>query len=307
MKKSKYIWFNGDIILWDDAKTHVMSHSLHYGSSVFEGIRFYEIDSKIAIFRHRDHIKRLFESAKIYRIPIRYEMNDLMNGCKDIIVKNKLKNGYIRPIVFIGDIGMGVNPKKFYESNVAIAAFEWGSYLGKNISSNGINLMVSSWNRPSPNTIPTLAKAGGNYLSSFLIGNEARNYGYDEGIALDSNGYISEGSGENIFEVKDNIIFTPSYASSILPGITRDTVLKLSKELNFDIVEKFLPRESLYLSDEIFMTGTAVEIIHIRSIDKIKINNGKCGPITSKLKNAFFGLFNGKTKDKWGWLDYIIN
>lgn len=304
-KNGKYIWCNGNIINWDEAKFHVMSHSLHYGSSIFEGIRFYESSSGTVIFRHREHIQRLFNSAKIYRIPLNYTIEDIMNACKEIICKNNLKSGYLRPLVFIGDVGMGVNPPKNYKSEVIVAAFQWKSYFKKEISDTGIHAMVSSWNRLAPNTVPTLAKAGGNYLSSFLIGGEARRNGYQEGIGLDVNGYLSEGAGENLFEVKDNILYTSSLTSSILPGITRDTVMKLSTELGYKVFEQTLSRESLYLSDEIFMTGTAAEITPVCSVDGIKIGSGKCGPITKNIQRRFFGLFNGSVKDKWNWLDKV--
>lgn len=307
IKNGKYIWFNGKVVHWNKAKIHVMSHSLHYGSAVFEGIRFYKSYLGSVIFRHKEHIQRLFDSAKIYRIPIKYDVNHLMNSCKEIILKNKLVSGYIRPIVFIGDVGMGVNPPKSYQSEVVISAFQWSSYLGEGNNKNGINVMVSSWNRLSPNTIPTLAKASGNYLSSFLIGGEARRNGYQEGIGLDINGYVSEGAGENLFEVKEKTLYTPPSFSSILPGITRDTVIKLAKDLGFVVKEKTLSRESLYLSDEIFMTGTAAEIVPICTVDGIKINNGLIGPITKKIQRKFFGLFDGSTKDTRNWLDPIKN
>lgn len=304
-KNGKYIWCNGEIIHWNDAKFHVMSHSLHYGSSIFEGIRFYESFLGTVIFRHKEHIQRLFNSAKIYRIPLQYTVKDLMDACKKTIRKNNLKSGYLRPLIFIGDVGMGVNPPKNYKSEVVIAAFEWKSYFDKKTLDTGINAMVSSWNRLAPNTIPTLAKAGGNYLSSFLIGGEARRNGYQEGIGLDVNGYISEGAGENLFEIKDGMLYTSSLTSSILPGITRDTVIKLSIDLGYKVLEETLSRESLYLSDEIFMTGTAAEITPVCSVDGIKIGSGKCGEITRNIQKSFFGLFNGSVKDKWNWLDKV--
>lgn len=305
LKNGKYIWYNGKMIPWNEAKFHVMSHSLHYGSSIFEGIRFYESCFGTVIFRYKEHIQRLLNSAKIYRIPLQYTSQDLMSACKEVICKNNLTSGYLRPLIFIGDVGMGVNPPKNYKSETIIAAFKWKSYFDKDNSDSGISAMVSSWNRLAPNTIPTLAKAAGNYLSSFLIGGEARRNGYQEGIGLDVNGYISEGAGENLFEVKDNILYTSSLSSSILPGITRDTIIKLSAELGYSVFEQTLSRESLYLSDEVFMTGTAAEITPVCSIDGIKIGSGKCGIITKNIQNSFFGLFNGSTRDKWGWLEKI--
>ncbi|WP_368886941.1 branched-chain-amino-acid transaminase, partial [Morganella morganii] len=219
--------------------------------------------------------------------------------------KNNLSSGYIRPLVFIGDVGMGVNPPQGYKTDVIIAAFPWGAYLGEEALDAGIDAMVSSWNRAAPNTIPTAAKAGGNYLSSLLVGSEARRHGYQEGIALDVNGYISEGAGENLFEVKNNIIFTPPFTSSALPGITRDAILTLAKELGYEIREQTLSRESLYLADEVFMTGTAAEVTPVRSVDGIQVGIGRCGPVTKEIQQAFFGLFTGKTEDKWGWLDPV--
>lgn len=307
MKKGKYIWFNGEIVLWNQAKIHVMSHSLHYGSAIFEGIRCYQSYLGPVIFRHNEHIQRLCNSAKIYQIPLKYSINEIMSAVREIIIKNNLFNGYIRPLIFIGDVGMGVNPPKNYESEIFISAFEWNSYLGEETKKNGINAMVSSWNRLAPNTIPTLAKASGNYLSSFLIGGEARRNGYQEGIGLDINGYVSEGAGENLFEIKDKVLYTPSSISSILPGITRDTIIKLAQDLGYKIKKQTISRESLYLSDEIFMTGTAAEIIPVCTVDGVKIGNGKVGPITKSIQKSFFGLFDGSTKDKWNWLDPVKN
>lgn len=304
-KKTNYIWFNDNIIPWKTAKIHVMSHSLHYGTSIFEGIRFYDSYIGPVIFRHREHMQRLHNSAKIYKIPIEYNVNTLMKSSYKIIQKNQLTSGYIRPLVFIPEVGMGVNPPKNYKTDVIIASFPWKTYLGEEALKNGIDVMISSWNRLAPNTIPTQAKAGGNYLSSFLIGSEARRYGYHEGIALDINGYISEGAGENIFVIKDEVISTPPLSSSTLPGITRDSIIKLAKTLNIEIYEKIIPRESLYLADEIFITGTAAEITPVRSVDGIKIGINNCGTITQAIQKKFFGLFDGSTKDTWNWLDPI--
>ncbi|MEM7979003.1 branched-chain-amino-acid transaminase, partial [Morganella morganii] len=239
------------------------------------------------------------------RMPVEYSVDELMEACRATLRKNNLSSGYIRPLVFIGDVGMGVNPPQGYKTDVIIAAFPWGAYLGEEALDAGIDAMVSSWNRAAPNTIPTAAKAGGNYLSSLLVGSEARRHGYQEGIALDVNGYISEGAGENLFEVKNNIIFTPPFTSSALPGITRDAILTLAKELGYEIREQTLSRESLYLADEVFMTGTAAEVTPVRSVDGIQVGIGRCGPVTKEIQQAFFGLFTGKTEDKWGWLDPV--
>lgn len=250
-------------------------------------------------------MQRLHDSAKIYRMPLNQSVDELMEACRETIGKNKLVSGYIRPLVFIGDVGMGVNPPPGYKTDVIIAAFPWGTYLGEKALEQGIDAMVSSWHCAAPNTIPTAAKAGGNYLSSLLVGSEARRHGYQEGIALDVNGYISEGAGENLFEVKDNVLFTPPFTSSALPGITRDAIIKLATELGFEVREQMLSRESLYLADEIFMTGTAAEITPVRSVDGIQVGVGHCGPVTKRIQQAFFGLFDGSTKDKWNWLDPV--
>ncbi|EKT0593099.1 TPA: branched-chain amino acid transaminase [Morganella morganii] len=304
-KKADFIWFNDEMVPWAEAKVHVMCHAMHYGTSVFEGIRCYESHKGPVVFRHREHMQRLHDSAKIYRMPVEYSVDELMEACRATLRKNNLSNGYIRPLVFIGDVGMGVNPPQGYKTDVIIAAFPWGAYLGEEALDAGIDAMVSSWNRAAPNTIPTAAKAGGNYLSSLLVGSEARRHGYQEGIALDVNGYISEGAGENLFEVKNNIIFTPPFTSSALPGITRDAILTLAKELGYEIREQTLSRESLYLADEVFMTGTAAEVTPVRSVDGIQVGIGRCGPVTKEIQQAFFGLFTGKTEDKWGWLDPV--
>lgn len=303
--KADYIWFNGEMVKWGEAKVHVMSHALHYGTSVFEGVRCYDTHNGPAVFRHREHMQRLHDSAKIYRMPMSYSVDELMAATRETLIKNHLNSAYIRPLVFIGDVGMGVNPPDGYKTDVIIAAFPWGAYLGAEALEQGIDAMVSSWNRSAPNTIPTAAKAGGNYLSSLLVGSEARRHGYQEGIALDVHGYVSEGAGENIFIVKNNILFTPTLTSAALPGITRDAILTLAKDLGIEIREQTLSRESLYLADEVFMTGTAAEITPVRSIDSIQVGIGRCGPITKQIQQAFFGLFNGTTADKYHWLDAV--
>lgn len=304
-KKADFIWFNGEMVAWADAKVHVMSHALHYGSSVFEGIRCYNTHKGPAIFRHREHMQRLHNSAKIYRMPISYSVDELMAASRETLLKNKLTSAYIRPLVFIGDVGIGVNPPAGYNTDVIIAAFPWGPYLGEEALEQGIDAMVSSWHRAAPNTTPTAAKAGGNYLSSMLVGSEARRHGYQEGIALDVHGYVSEGAGENLFVIKDNIIFTPPFTSAALPGITRDAIIKLAIDAGFEVCEQVLSREALYLADEVFMTGTAAEITPVRSVDGIQVGIGRRGPITKKIQNAFFGLFNGQVEDKYNWLDPV--
>ncbi|URJ26225.1 branched-chain amino acid transaminase [Blochmannia endosymbiont of Camponotus modoc] len=305
MNISHFIWFNGEIVPWQEAKVHVMSHALHYGSSVFEGMRCYNSHKGPVIFRHREHIQRLYNSAKIYRMPISWSIDDLMEACRTIIRKNNLINAYIRPLVFIGNVGMKINPTPGYATDIAIAAFSWLPYLGENSLKQGIDVMVSSWNRVPANTLPSTAKAGGNYLSSMLISNEAHRNGYQEGIGLDIYGYISEGAGENLFEVKNNVLLTPPCASSILPGVTRDAIIKLAVNIGLEVQEQVLSRESLYIADEIFMSGTAAEITPVRSVDGIKVGAGTCGPITKKLQHLFFNLFTGITEDQWNWLDPV--
>jgi len=303
---TQFIWFNGKLVPWEKATVHVLSHALHYGSSVFEGERAYETPRGVAIFRLRDHTRRLFDSAKIYRIAIGYSPEQINDACRQVIAANHLERGaYIRPIVFRGYGEIGVTPKNDPPTEVAIAAWEWGKYLGTEAEDAGVDACVSSWNRVAPNTLPALAKAGGNYLSSQLIGSEARRLGFAEGIGLSPDGTLSEGSGENLFLVKDGVLLTPALAHSVLGGLTRDSVIRLARERGIEVRELAIPRELLYLADEAFFTGTAVEITPIRSVDRLPVGNGKRGPVTETLQNAFFGLFSGKTPDRWGWLDYV--
>jgi branched-chain amino acid aminotransferase len=284
----------------------VLSHALHYGSSVFEGVRAYETPSGVAIFRLRDHTQRLFDSAKIYRIPMAYSPEQISAACREVIAANGLvRGGYMRPVVFRGYGELGVAPRNEPPTEVAIAAWEWGRYLEPATDEQGVDVCVSSWQRVAPNTLPALAKAGGNYLSGQLIGAEARRLGFAEGIGLSTDGTVSEGSGENIFLVKNGVLMTPALSHSVLSGITRDTVLQLAKERGIEIRECAIPRELLYLADELFFTGTAAEIISIRSVDRITVGAGRRGPVTEALRNAFFGLFSGQTQDKWGWLDHV--
>ncbi|ACQ94681.1 branched-chain amino acid aminotransferase [Tolumonas auensis DSM 9187] len=298
---TKYIWFNGEMVEWDRAQVHVMTHALHYGSSVFEGIRAYDTPNGTAVFRLKEHIQRLFDSAKIYWMEMPFDKAAIEQACCDIVTKNGMKSAYLRPLAFIGNVGLGVLPKSD-KVEVMIGALPWGAYLGDDALANGVDVMVSSWSRLAPNTIPTGAKAGGNYLSSQLIAREARRNGYVEGIALDTNGYISEGSGENLFIIKNGVLYTSPATSGILPGITRDTIMTLARELGYTIREESLQREALYLADEIFMCGTAAEITPVSSVDRMQIGEGRRGPITEAIQKSFFGLFNGETEDKWGWL-----
>jgi branched-chain amino acid aminotransferase len=303
---TQFIWFNGKLVPWEKATVHVLSHALHYGSSVFEGVRAYPTPKGVAIFRLRDHTRRLFDSAKIYRIDLPFSVEQLNEACRQVIAANQLTQGaYIRPVAFRGYGEIGVTPKQAPPTEVAVAAWEWGKYLGAEAEEHGVDACISSWQRVAPNTIPALAKAGGNYLSSQLIGMEARRLGFAEGIGLSSDGTLSEGSGENLFLVKDGVLLTPGLSHSVLGGLTRDSVMRLARERGLEVREAALPRELLYLADEAFFTGTAVEITPIRSVDRLPIGNGKRGPVTESLQNAFFGLFSGKTPDKWGWLDYV--
>ncbi|CAH9055419.1 Branched-chain-amino-acid aminotransferase [Pseudoalteromonas holothuriae] len=303
-KTSELIWHNGDMIPYEQATTHILSHALHYGSSVFEGVRAYETAKGPAIFRLKDHIKRLFDSAKIYRMEIPFTEAQLMQACKDAVKANGFTNAYLRPFAFLGNVGLGVHPKS-HKADVSVAAMEWGTYLGDGSLEQGVDACISSWTRLAPNTMPTGAKAGGNYLSSQLITAEAKRHGYVEGIALDVNGYLSEGAGENLFVIKNGVLFTPPTTACILPGLTRDTIMKLARERGYEVREESIAREALYLADEFFMTGTAAEVTPVRSVDQIQIGDGKRGPITQELQQAYFDLVKGQSEDSNGWLDYI--
>jgi branched-chain amino acid aminotransferase len=303
---TKFIWFNGKLVPWEKATVHVLTHALHYGSSVFEGVRAYQTARGVAIFRLREHMRRLLDSAKIYRMSMPYSAEQLGEACRQVVSANGLTRGaYIRPLAFRGYGEIGVTPKNEPPTDVAVAAWEWGRYLGHESEEQGVDVCVASWHRVAPNTLPALAKAGGNYLSSQLIGAEARRLGFAEGIGLAPDGTLSEGSGENLFLVKDGVLMTPGLAHSVLGGITRDTVMRLARERGLEVRETSLPRELLYIADEAFFTGTAVEITPIRSVDRIAVGNGRRGPVTEALQSAFFGLFSGQTQDKWGWLELV--
>ncbi len=296
------IWCNGKFINWDDAKIHVLSHVVSYGSSVFEGIRCYDTPAGPQVFRLRDHMRRLMDSAKIYRMDkIDFSIDQMCEAVVELIRVNKLEACYVRPILLRGYKELGVlginNPNDLY-----LACWEWGKYLGEEALASGVDVCISSWNRIAPNTLPALAKAGANYMNSQLIRMEAHFNGFAEGIALDTNGYISEGSGENIFVVRDGKIATPPLGNSALPGITRATIILLAKRMGLEIVESMIPRESLYIADEVFFTGTAAEVSPIRSVDRITIGCGSRGPITEKLQKEFFSVIAGTTPDTEGWL-----
>lgn len=308
LKTSQFIWHDGQLVPWEQATVHVLSHALHYGSSVFEGVRVYKTPRGPMGFRLTDHIHRMFDSAKIYRLAIPYAAEDLVAACKLVIRENGLTEGaYIRPIAFrgYGEMGVAGNPEE--PARCSIAAWEWGSYLGEGGLENGVDVCVSSWQRVAPNTVPALAKAGGNYLSSILVTLEARRLGFAEGLALNSGGFVSEGAGENLFLVRDGKIFTPPVTASILSGLTRDTVVKLAAELGHDVIEQDIPRELLYIADEVFLTGTAAEVTPVRSVDKIIVGTGRRGPLTEQIQQKFFGLFDGSTADRWGWLEPILD
>jgi branched-chain amino acid aminotransferase len=308
MKTSRYIWHEGKLVPWEQATVHVLSHALHYGSSVFEGIRVYKTPRGPIGFRLTDHIRRMFNSAKVYRLKIPYSAETLIAASKEVVRENELLEGaYLRPIAFRGYGEMGVAGDPEEPARCSIAAWEWGSYLGAGALEQGVDVCISSWQRVAPNTVPALAKAGGNYLSSILVTLEARRLGFAEGIALNSDGYVSEGAGENLFLVQDGKLYTPPVSASILAGLTRDTVIKLAATLDLEVVEQNIPRELLYIADEVFLTGSAAEVTPVRSVDRITVGAGKRGPITERIQRSFFGLFSGSTADEWGWLEPILD
>ena len=291
------IWHNGNLIPWEQANIHVMSHVIHYGSSVFEGIRCYGQPQGSAIFRLPEHMQRLLDSAKIYRIAVPFSLDELCSAVVDVIEANGVAPCYIRPIVLLGYGEIGVNPKGS-PVEVYIANFPWGKY----VSGESADVCISSWNRLAPNTLPAMATAGANYMNSQLIRMEAETNGYAEGIALDVNGQVSEGSGENVFVVRNGVIYTPTLGNSALSGITRDSVLTIARHLGFTVSEQAIPREMLYIADEVFFTGTAAEVTPIRSIDRIVVGDGKPGEITRKIADEYFGIANGLKPDRFGWL-----
>ncbi|HXK60176.1 MAG TPA: branched-chain amino acid transaminase [Acidobacteriota bacterium] len=299
--RAKKIWRNGELIDWEQATVHVMAHALHYGSSWFEGIRCYKTARGSEVFRLPEHVNRLFDSCKIYRANIPFSKQEIIEAILQTIDANNLEQCYIRPLVFRGAGAIGVNPLPApIESYIIV--WEWGSYLGEDAMENGVDLCVSSWHRAAPNTFPSMAKAGGNYLNSALIKMEATLDGFAEGIALDSEGFVSEGSGENIFLVRGGRLYTSSLNSAILPGITRDSVITLARDAGYEVVEQKIPREMLYLADEVFVTGTAAEITPVRSIDRIVIGEGKRGPVTAVIQRRFFDYVEGKVDDRYGWM-----
>jgi branched-chain amino acid aminotransferase len=299
------IWHNGRFIRWDEATIHVLSHVVSYGSSVFEGIRCYSTPAGPAIFRLREHVRRMIDSAKIYRMEnLGFSPDELAEAMLELVRVNHMDACYIRPIVLRGYGEVGVNPLR-NPIDIYIACWEWGKYLGEEALAEGVDVCVSSWTRLAPNTLPALAKAGANYMNSQLIKMEALANGYSEGIALDSAGYVSEGSGENIFVVRDGKIHTPPLGASVLPGITREAILTLARDLGIPLVEAIVPREMLYIADEVFFSGTAAEITPIRSIDRIPVGKGRRGPVAERLQKEFFGIVNGAAPDRYAWLSPV--
>jgi branched-chain amino acid aminotransferase len=302
--KSKFdeslkIWMNGDLVAWNEAHVHIGVHAMHYGSSVFEGIRCYKTPDGSIIFGLRQHIRRLFDSAKIYRMYPDWTRDQLEQACLDVCRSNNLQEAYLRPLLYRGYYSLGVFPDQC-PIDACVMPLKWGKYLGAEALEKGIEVCVSSWTRMAPNTLPALAKAGANYMNSQLIKIDAMAMGFDEGIALDANGFVSEGSGENLFLVRDGVLWTPPLCGSILPGITRQTILNLADDMGLPTLIEPMPREMLYIADEVFFTGTAAELTPIRSVDKVPVGTGRPGPLTLRLQEALFDLIEGRRPDPAG-------
>jgi branched-chain amino acid aminotransferase len=295
------IWFDGKLVRWEDATIHVTTHALHYGSSVFEGIRTYETVNGSAIFRLEPHMRRLVRSAKLARIDLPWTQEQLMQAAIDVVENNGQPSCYIRPIIFRGSEQFGVDGRAC-PTQVAIMSIDWGRYLGTDGIEQGVDVGVSSWRRMAPGTSMAMAKIGGQYVNSQFMAMEAHDQGYNDAIALDMGGYISEGSGENIFVILDGVVHTPPVGSSILAGVTRDSALTILRALGYDVREGVIARDMLYVADEIFFTGTAAEITPVRSVDRIKIGNGGRGPVTKAVQDQFFGITSGKLPDRFNWL-----
>lgn len=298
------IWKNGKFIDWKEATIHLASHVIHYGSSVFEGTRCYKTKNGPAIFRLEDHNRRLVRSAKIYRMTFPHDVETLNEACKELLRLNGFDEAYLRPVVYRGYGSLGVDPSAC-PIDVAILAWKWGTYLGPEALEKGVDVCISSWSRLAPNTMPSLSKSGANYMNSQLIKLEARENGYVEGVALTESGSLAEGSGENIFIVIDGVIRTPALADSILPGITRDSVFRIAESLGYPVIEASIPREMIYIADEVFFSGTAAEITPIRSVDRLPVGNGERGPVTRAIQEKFFGILRADLEDEFGWLDYL--
>jgi len=301
--KAEKIWMDGKMVDWDEAKVHVCTHALHYGSGVFEGIRAYETESGTAVFRLKEHIERLFNSAKILKMDILYSKEEFRQAIKDTIKVNKLKSGYIRPLVYRGFEQLGINPFKC-PVNCTIAVWEWGTYLGEEALAKGIKTKISSYARSYINSTSQKAKICGNYVNSIFAKMEAIEAGVDEAILLDTRGFVTEGSGENIFWIKNGVIYTTPTAT-VLEGITRDSIIKIAEDMNYQVQEKYVCRDELYISDEVFFTGTAAEVTPIREIDNYQIGEGKRGPITENIQKKFFAIAKGEEEKYLSWLDYI--
>ena len=303
-ERTEWIWYNGGIIPWDAAQLHVMSHVVHYGSSVFEGIRFYDTPDGPATFRLADHVRRFMNSARIYRMDSELSADEIADACREVVTRNGLEAGYLRPVAFRGVGALGLHPGKS-PVETYIVCWPWGQYLGSEALQEGVDVCVSTWTRPAPNTLPTLAKAGGNYVISQLMRMEAEENGYSEAIGLGPDGLVSEGSGQNIFLVDAGVLYTPSVDGTLLNGITRDSVLKLAVDLGIPTREQPMPREMLYVADELFFTGTASEITPVRSVDRIEVGGGGVGPITECLQKEYLGIATGERPDPYGWLEPI--
>ena len=302
--QAEWIWMNGETIPWDQAKVHVFTHALHYGSSAFEGIRAYKTTRGPAIFRGPEHYRRLHDSSKMMRLPLEYSVEELIEVTKSLIRANKQDSCYIRPIVFRGYENLGVDGRKC-PVEVVVATVPWGAYLGPEALEQGVDVAVSSWRRMPSGVFTPMGKIGGQYVNSQYVAMEAHDLGYNEGISLDIHGYVSEGSGENLFLVRDGVIFTPPMSASILGGITRDCAMTIARDLGYEVREATLTREMLYIADELFFTGTAAEVTPIRSVDRIQIGSGSRGPITKAIQEQFFGITSGELEDKYGWLDPV--
>jgi branched-chain amino acid aminotransferase len=298
------VWRDGAFVPWQDATLHVTSHVVHYGSSVFEGIRCYDTPRGPALFRLGDHLRRLLESARIYGMGLSWDLPALAGACRELLRRNGLREGYVRPLVVRGTGALGVDPT---DSRVEtfVMCWPWGRYLGAEALEQGVDACVSSWFRPAPNTFPALAKAGGNYLNGQLVKMEARRNGFAEGIAVGPDGLVSEGSGQNVFLVKDGVVLTPEVDGTMLAGITRDTILRLCRDMGMEARETRIPRETLYTADEVFFTGTAVEVTPVRSVDRVPVGSGGRGPVTRALQQAYLSAVRGEGADPWGWLDLV--
>jgi len=305
IEPTPWIWFNGKLVPWEEAHVHVFAHVLHYGSSVFEGVRAYATPRGPAVFGLEPHVRRLFDSCRIYRMPIPYRPEEISQAILETVRANELESCYIRPLVFRGVGTLSLDPRADCPVEVVIGVIKMGKYLGDEGAKNGIDVGTSTWQRMAPNTFPAMAKLGGQYINSQLIAMEAHDRGFAEAIVLNVAGYVSEGSGENIFLVRDGMLYTPPLATSILAGVTRMCVIELARDLGYEVREQTIAREMLYLADEVFFTGTAAEITPIRSVDGIPVGEGRRGPVTAHLQEQFFGIVGGELEDRFGWMTLV--